>query len=226
MVSIGNCTLGTVPRIAAIVDEFIPIAAILPLIGKVDLLEMRVDCYNEPLNAIVAYLEKVRKEIALPILGTVRENERTKGGRVAIFKAIMPFVDSIDIELGTKISDEVCALAAGKTILVSEHDFNRTPDISDLEDMVTRAKTQGADIVKIAAMANAREDVIRLLEFNRACKEPLITIAMGSLGTVSRVIAPLFGSLFTYGYLTKPVAPGQLSVTRLVEEFHTFFPVV
>jgi 3-dehydroquinate dehydratase-1 len=226
MVSIGNCTLGTVPRIAAIVDEFIPLAALLALPGKVDLLEMRVDRYDGPLEAIVAYLEKVRKKTGLPMLGTVRENDRTKSDRVAIFKAIMPFVDSIDIELGTQISDEVRALATGKTILVSEHDFNQTPDVAGLEDMVTRAKAQGADIVKIAAMANSRDDVIRLLEFNRACKEPLITIAMGSLGTVSRVIAPLFGSLFTYGYLTKPVAPGQLSVERLVEEFHTFFPTV
>lgn len=224
MVSIGNCTLGTVPRIAAIIDEFIPISALLPLINQVDLFEMRIDCYNESLDSIVSYLEKVRKEIGLPMLGTVRENDRTITDRVGIFKAIMPFVDSIDIELGAPLSDDIRKLAAGKTILISEHDFSKTPDTAGLQDMVDRAKKQGADIVKIAAMANSREDVIRLLEFNRTCNDPLITIAMGALGTVSRVIAPLFGSLFTYGYLTKPVAPGQLSAAKLVEEFHTFFP--
>lgn len=224
MVSIGDCTLGAVPRIAAIIDEFIPISALLPLMNQVDLLEMRIDCYDESLDSIVSYLEKVRTEIGLPMLGTVRENDRTVSDRVGIFKAIMPYVDSVDIELGTPVSDAVGKLAQRKTILVSEHDFEKTPDTDELRDMVDRAKKQGADIVKIAAMANCREDVIRLLEFNRSCTEPLITIAMGPLGTVSRVIAPLFGSLFTYGYLTKPVAPGQLSVAQLVEEFRIFYP--
>jgi 3-dehydroquinate dehydratase I len=158
------------------------------------------------------------------MIGTVRENDYTRATRSDIFKAIIPFVDSVDIELGTGISDAVLSAAAGKTIIVSEHDFASTPDTAALQSMADRAKKQGADIFKIAAMANSRDDVVRLLQFTYMCDVPMVSIAMGPLGTVSRVIAPLFGSLFTYGYLTKPVAPGQLPVAKLVEEMKLYFP--
>ena len=90
--------------------------------------------------------------------------------------------------------------------------------------MVDRALLQGADIIKIAVMARSTADVTRLLRFTEDCKVPLVTIAMGPLGSVSRVIAPLFGSLFTYGFIHRPVAPGQLSVEKLIEERTLYFP--
>ena len=224
MVKIGQCTLGSTPRIAAIVDEFIQVEKLLPLKSRVDLLEMRIDCYQQPIDRVVAYLDEVRTKTAFPMIGTVRENDYTKADRPTIFKAIMPFVDGIDIELGTPINDEVIAHAAGKTVIVSEHDFEATPNEAGLGSMVERALKQGAHIVKIATMANSRDDVVRLLQFIHSRQEPMVAIAMGTLGALSRVIAPLFGSLYTYGYLTKPVAPGQLSVAELVEETRKYFP--
>ena len=224
MTTIGTCTLGKTPRIVGVVDEFIPFEKLMLLDGTADLLEMRIDCFRQPIEKVTSYLREVRTKVALPMIGTVRENEHTKDARVAIFKAILPFVDCIDVELGTPISDEVLTHAAGKTIIVSEHDFNGTPDTKTLQNMVDRAIVQGAEIVKIATMANCREDVVRVLEFTRSCDEPIITMVMGPLGTISRVAGPLFGSLLTYGYLTKPVAPGQLSVQKLAEEIKRYFP--
>jgi 3-dehydroquinate dehydratase-1 len=202
----------------------IPVGELLKLKGMVDLLEMRIDCYCQPISRVVEYLESVRTGAAFPMIGTVRENEFTKNNRLEIFRAILPFVDCIDVELGTPISDEVLSCADGKTLIISEHDFAVTPDIAVLHSMVERAKRQGADIVKIATMANSSEDVVRLLEFTHSCHDPLVTIGMGAIGTVSRVIAPLFGSLFTYGYLTKPVAPGQLSAIELSNEIRKYYP--
>ncbi|CAG0981854.1 partial 3-dehydroquinate dehydratase, partial [Methanosarcinales archaeon] len=40
-------------------------------------------------------------------------------------------------------------------------------------------------------------------------------IAMGEIGKHSRVMAPLYGSVMTYGYVDIPVAPGQLRVDEL-----------
>lgn len=224
MLSIGSCNLGSKPRIVAVVDECAAAGKLQLLRGEADILEMRIDCYQQPLDKTVHYLQGIRSKVGIPMIGTVRENEFTKHDRPGIFNAIMPYVDAIDIELGASISGEVVAAAAGKIIIVSEHDFIATPDVAGLQSMVTRAKEQGADIIKIATMAHTREDVVRLLEFTRACTDPIVTIAMSALGSVSRVIAPLFGSLFSYGFLTKPVAPGQLSVVKLVEEFRIYFP--
>lgn len=225
MLSIGNCILGEVPKVVAIIDEFFPAEKIMRLKFRgADLLEMRIDCYPSSIESIVEYLEKTRTAVSLPMIGTVRENEWTTDKRVELFEAIIPFVDCIDLELGTPISDTVRTFAKNKVIIVSEHDFQKTPDESSLKDIVTRSVDQGADIVKIAVMANSIEDVRRLFWFTQQCSVPVVTIAMGVIGTVTRVIAPLFGSLFTYGYIDKPVAPGQLSVNKLLDELKLFFP--
>ena len=46
-------------------------------------------------------------------------------------------------------------------------------------------------------------------------KGAVCTIAMGDLGRHSRVIAPIYGSVMTYGYVDAPTAPGQLRVDEL-----------
>jgi len=38
---------------------------------------------------------------------------------------------------------------------------------------------------------------------------------MGEKGKHSRVIAPVYGSVMTYGYVDTPTAPGQLKVDEL-----------
>lgn len=224
MLKIGNLELGNKICITAILDEFIPSEEVTEYKKEgVDILEMRIDCYDKPLHKVVHYLEEIRDKVSLPMIGTVRETKENRLMRTDIFRRIIPFVDCVDIELGSPISDTVMSVANGKTVIVSEHDFKKTPSKTGLEDIVDRSLKQGADIVKIATMANSRNDVRRLLKFTEECGCPLVTIAMGSIGTVSRVIAPLFNSLFTYGYITKPVAPGQLSVKKLLEERQLFF---
>jgi 3-dehydroquinate dehydratase-1 len=73
-------------------------------------------------------------------------------------------------------------------------------------------------------MATSREDVTRLMRFTEDHAEPLVTIAMGDMGKVSRVVAPLFGSLFTYGYISHSAAPGQLSLEGLVDALRVLYP--
>jgi 3-dehydroquinate dehydratase-1 len=40
---------------------------------------------------------------------------------------------------------------------------------------------------------------------------------MGDMGMHARLVAPVYGSLFTYGYVRKPVAPGQMRVDKIIE---------
>ncbi|HEX3018901.1 MAG TPA: type I 3-dehydroquinate dehydratase [Chitinispirillaceae bacterium] len=225
MVKIGNFESGRKPGIVAIIDEMIDIKEVAALKVKgIDLIELRIDCFNATIEQTLSYIKKIRSNVDLPSIGTVRETDFNRNNRLEYFKAISPFVDCVDIELGTPISKEILACCKGKTILVSEHDFEKTPSMDAFNNMVERALSQGADIVKIAVMAQSTADVRRLLRFTEECKVPLVTIAMGPLGTVSRVIAPLFGSLFTYGFINRPVAPGQLSAEKLVEEIKLYFP--
>ena len=78
----------------------------------------------------------------------------------------------------------------------------------------------GADIVKFAVMPHCERDVLRLLDATLVMKEhhpstPVITMAMGSLGAVSRVAGETFGSAVTFGTAGKSSAPGQIPADRL-----------
>ena len=77
----------------------------------------------------------------------------------------------------------------------------------------------GADICKIATMPHSPADVLTLLDATRIMAEehadrPLITMAMGALGIVSRVSGETFGSAATFGMAGTPSAPGQIPVRR------------
>jgi 3-dehydroquinate dehydratase-1 len=219
MIKIGSLELGAKPRVAAVVDSIVPMQDLVDLKKKgVDLFEVRVDLIDKPLDCIVKWLGDLKKAMGLPVIGTVRESERTKKDRAAIFAAIMPYVDCVDIELGAPIAGIVQAQAgsAGKTVIVSEHDFEKTPDWGELRSVVDRAVAQGADIVKIASTAKNKEDAWRLLRFVKSCKVPMVAFAMGEAGTFSRIKACENGSLFTYGYIVRPVAPGQISAEELI----------
>ena len=65
--------------------------------------------------------------------------------------------------------------------------------------------------------ATCAEHVLGLFEATLSAKRPVCTIAMGEIGAHSRIIAPVYGSLLTYGYVRKPVAPGQMRVDQVLE---------
>jgi 3-dehydroquinate dehydratase I len=224
-VMLGPVELGGAPRIAAVVDRIMPMPAIAALAGRgADLLEMRVDLMGPDINAALAFVKDARKVAGVPLLGTLRETEANRPSRTGTFRKLVPLVDAVDIEADTPVRDELVRIATGKTIIISEHDFVRTPDLKRLNEIAETAHAAGAHIVKIAAMARSREDVTRLLAFCRECAYPMVAISMGELGAVSRVVAPLFGSLFSYAFVNDSVAPGQLSVEDLAAEFRRYFP--
>jgi 3-dehydroquinate dehydratase I len=222
---IGKCELGAVPRSLAIVDDFFPMHDIKKLkkLGA-DLLEIRVDGFDGDIDAICDYIIKIKKTVSLPLIGTIRENKRTKDERIGYFTKIIPLVDAIDIEIDAPIGKQIIKMAKGKTVIVSEHDFSGTPSNANLRRIVKKAFSLGCHIVKIAAMASCREDVARLLAFTRECKKPIVAFSMGEHGSISRVLSPLFGSLYTYGFVKKANAPGQLHIGKLIEQLRCFYP--
>jgi 3-dehydroquinate dehydratase-1 len=54
-----------------------------------------------------------------------------------------------------------------------------------------------------------------LLDATLHAKGPVCTISMGATGKHSRIIAPVYGSVMTYGYVDTPTAPGQLRIDEL-----------
>lgn len=228
-VKFGKLEVGKIHRIVAVVHRKAELSRLPELAKEIDILELRADqLYKEGREVCEQALEKMR-EMRLPIIVTVREGEGQKfkdAERLELFRNLIPEVQAIDIELRTKIRDEVIKIAknAGKAIIVSEHDFKETPPDSKLEEMLSLSRSCGADITKIATYGNSLEDVSRLIRFalNTSKECPVVCISLGEKGQISRVIAPIIGSCLSYGYIEKPVAPGQSSVLSLNKELKKY----
>lgn len=224
---IRNLDLQKRPAVVGIIDSFYEPGVIQELMKNgVEIFELRVDRFEKPFNDIKQYLETLKNYCDCPKIGTIRETESNVTDRELMFEQILPYCDLIDIEFGSPISKEVEKLVHGKSklLIVSEHDFEKTPDTKNLQNLVYKSIEQGADIVKIAVTAQSKEDVIRLLEFTSECKHPVVTISMGVYGKISRIAAPLYGSLFTYGFIKDSVVPNQVSAAELARQLEIYYP--
>lgn len=129
----------------------------------------------------------------------------------------------IDVELRTDeavIKDFLAhAHEMGCEVVVSHHDFEKTPSVQEMCDTLETMQKLGADIAKIAVMPNNMMDVANLLsataQMNLELEIPIITISMGKLGEVSRVYGGEFGSYATFATCGEASAPGQIDIENL-----------
>jgi 3-dehydroquinate dehydratase-1 len=197
-----------------------------------DLLEARVDLFHErELESIGERLERARK--FAPILLTLRSAKEggawrgSESDRVELYAALLPLVDAVDVELGASIRASVVAAAreAGRTVVLSHHDFARTPAEAELNRIVRRSAAAGADVVKIAAQLRDDADGARLAAlFAQYPTQPLVVIGMGEHGKKTRIFFPALGSRFTFASLDRATAPGQLDWATTQRELSLFFP--
>lgn len=184
-----------------------------------DLLELRIDLLDIDPQKTLRELKKV----GLPIIIANRMKEEggawvgSESERIGKLITLLPLADAVDIELCAQERDDVVskARAAGKTIIISTHDFQRTPEPLVMVGVIRESFEAGADIAKLAVTPLSLRDVLNLLEVTLNSNRPVCTIAMGDIGRHSRVIAPIYGSVITYGYVDTPTAPGQLRVDEL-----------
>jgi len=177
-----------------------------------DLIEMRLDKIIGK-GDDVGLIKELKEKTALPIIATKRLLYPDSK-----IKEITPFVDYVDLEYGEKMELIRYVKKNKKTLIISHHNYQNTPTLDTLFELSSKIKESGADIVKIATTINTKQDIINLLFFTEKYKNPVITIGMGLYGLITRVIAPIFGSLITYGFVNRPYAPGQPSVSFLKRE--------
>lgn len=217
MVRIGGLNLNK-SIVASIGKNPIDSALMAKKLGA-DILEIRIDLLDEDALQLLRELKKS----GLPIIITNRMKQEGGGwtgseaGRVRTLISQLPLADAVDIELNAETRDSVVenAKKTGKTVIISTHDFHTTPDFDVMMGIVAESFDAGADIAKLAVMPGSFEDVLRLFNVTLHAKGAVCTIAMGEMGRHSRVIAPVYGSVMTYGYVETPTAPGQLRVDEL-----------
>lgn len=200
-----------------------------------DILEWRVDHFAD-VSSIDAVLEAARaiRDVMTdkPLLFTFRSAK--EGGEqalsvekyLALNRAAVDsgLVDMIDLELFT--GDEQVkatvehAHAKNVFVIMSNHDFHKTPAAEEIIQRLRKMQELGADIPKIALMPQSKTDVLTLLSATLEMQEryadrPVITMSMAKTGVISRLAGEVFGSAATFGAVKKASAPGQISVTDL-----------
>jgi len=196
-----------------------------------DILELRIDLLKDEERDV----EKVTEFIsALKMSVIVTNRRREEGGsftgseeeRIALLGRIIETaeVDFVDIELFSPQAERIKLVETAKglhiPIIFSFHDCSGMPHRAELLETIARMYEEGGSIAKIAVTPQTLSDALLLLnltyELSREGKL-LAMIGMGPLGRHLRVVAPLYGSVLTYGFIEggEEVAPGQFSVKEL-----------
>lgn len=132
-------------------------------------------------------------------------------------------VDFLDFEMGNdgdqvrRVRDSACR--HGIRVILSYHNFESTPGIDFLVQRFVEAEQLGADVAKVAVMPRDRDDVLALLAATSRAEAkariPLISMSMGPLGAVTRMIGGVFGSSLSFAVGAGSSAPGQLPIADL-----------
>ncbi|MGM9943345.1 MAG: type I 3-dehydroquinate dehydratase, partial [Lysinibacillus sp.] len=133
-------------------------------------------------------------------------------------------IDLVDVELFNEEENVKTLVATAKEngvyVIMSNHDFFKTPAKEEIISRLCKMQEYGAHIPKIAVMPTSVADVITLLDATNTMKtehadRPLITMSMGGTGVISRLAGEVFGSAFTFGAGKEASAPGQIPVEEL-----------
>lgn len=196
------------------------ITAIKKIEPIVDLFEVRIDLIGDKWTEVARQLKK--PWIACNRM--VEEGGKWDGNEARRIERLLQAVELgakiVDIEYNAKNVDNIIRLIKKRAnCLLSFHDFQKTPPLDVLKQIVNKELKAGADICKVVTTAQTFEDNLAVMRlFSEFPNVKMVAFTMGTQGFISRVMAPLIGAYFTYGAVQKGVesAPGQLPVSDML----------
>ena len=225
-----------VPAVAVSVADDVTDPELADLVDAgLDVVEARIDRFASVAPDDVAATVS-RLAAVVPVLATVRS--RPEGGewagsdadRLALYEKVAALVGAVDVELSSSaILPEVIDAARrhDAVVVVSSHDFERTPPLDELTDRAGRARQAGAEVVKVATLARTPADLWVLASFTLAqadAGDAVIVVAMGDQGPASRVFLPLLGSALTFASTASAKVPGQLTYAETISALRSYSP--
>ncbi len=201
------------------------IAAVMPVVPLIDVVEIRLDSMKDPRIA------QCVANIPRPVLVTNRPT--WEGGQYAgdeqeridlLCKGVQSGARFVDIELRTGADLRAQLLQEARKhkakVIISSHNFNGTPSLASLQETLRQMIASGADIGKIVTTAANFDAALRILSLQQealASHFPLSAFAMGTAGKISRLATLYLGGFMTYAAISsdQATAPGQLTVHDL-----------
>lgn len=218
-------------------DEFVLAASVAELSAAeqvsryADAVEFRMDLAENPQKQLQAY------DGSLPIILTHRADwEGGEAGTLARYDSLTDGITNnsvvaVDIESaalrGNAPAGEQTRATALRdrakhinvTVIASIHDFESTPKVDRLVELLENAAEVG-DIAKLATTVSSPEDALAILQATHtttSAGHTLATMGMGGPGRHTRAVAPLYGSRIGYAPVAAEdaTAPGQYPVAEL-----------
>ena len=187
-----------------------------------DLAEIRLD-FMRP-SDIPEALELAKKSLKHTVCTLRPKSEGgrfpgTEAERISIIKLVAEYAPFLlDVEFRALKKNPALARylkKSGTDVLVSWHDFEKTPGVGPLLKRLAEMKKLSR-YVKIVTTATGPADASSVLSlYARAGGVRLVAFAMGDEGRISRILCLYLGSPFTYVSLGKPVAPGQFGLREI-----------
>ena len=205
--------------------EFADIQALLPSLEMAEIRLDRCALSDEEIQQLFSQSD-------VPLIATCRMAEEP-GAPEILERAIKAGAKYVDLEMeapaavGRRIR-QACQ-QWGTVLIRSYHNYEFTPPLPVLESIVERARTFGAEIVKVAAMASSEADngVVSAL-YNNSEPGSLVAFCMGDAGRQSRLEALRLGAPFTYACPNEEdaTAPGQWTWSAMKEALYGDFRFV
>jgi 3-dehydroquinate dehydratase-1 len=182
------------------------------------MLELRLDLIGEKPDKLFASVPE-----SLPVVVTCRPGVYPDEERAGLLKRGLElgaaYVD-VETESAEAFLRDIRQFAESKQakLIVSYHNFERTPGLEDLESVMIACFEKGAAIAKIATRVHGRDDILNLIALFNLPGEKVV-LGMGPLGRILRVMGPYLGGAFTFAAVEdgKETAPGQLGIKAMNE---------
>lgn len=189
-----------------------------------DILEIRGEKINHK------ELIKVLNDNSFPKIFTYRINqfsyskikEASKKYRIAIENDV-DYID-VDINLGKSLINKLKKELKKTKLIISYHNYEKTPRLKYLIQILDYSRKISADIYKIVTYANSTIDnfsILKLIEIANKKSIQLIAHCMGENGKSGRILAYKHGSLFFYSSYksNSETASGQISLENTTRIF-------
>lgn len=219
------------PLVAGTVDALVEETAAIAD-KEPDLLEWRVDFFEgiADTDQVLEAAWRIRQAApGIPLLFTRRS--RREGGQpidlaeeavLDLYHAVCKsgLVALVDYEMGNEPEhvNRVRNLSrrCGVKLVLSYHNFQQTPPEDELVAKIRMARQLDADVAKVAVMPGSLDDVLTVLRAtlvaSREVRIPVISMAMGGYGALTRLCGGVFGSALTFAVGASSSAPGQVPI--------------
>lgn len=182
--------------------------------------ELRFDLSDIPVDSML------KLELPEKLVFTCRQNSWSFQKRLKTYELALEMeVDYIDLDFEedfTMLRKLKSKIQNSKTqLILSQHNYDLTPNYVKLDESTHRAFDLGADIAKIIPTVTVTADLDRIYSLYQRFDD-LVTFGMGEKGMESRAKILTLGAPFTYAAFSEKekTAPGQMDYRQTVDLYN------